>query len=138
MKKIYSKVNPGVLLHVVNRLKDTDSSRLDITPVEQYLQVSLLNMNKGKTFTPHKHIEQIRTTDRAQESWIVFKGRVKAILYDLDDTIIITEELGPGDCSITFQGAHNFECLEDETVVYEYKTGPYQGREKDKVLIDEA
>ena len=31
-----------------------------------------------------------------------------------------------GDCSMTFEGGHTYTILEDDTVVYEYKTGPYQ------------
>ena len=38
---------------------------------------------------------------------------------------------------MTFQGGHTYEILEDDTIVYEYKTGPYKGQENDKVFIDE-
>ena len=71
----------------------------------------------------------------AQESWVVIKGSVKAILYDLDDTIIAEELLEPGDISITLRGGHNYYCMTDDTLVYEYKTGPYYGQEKDKQFI---
>jgi len=40
-----------------------------------------------------------------------------------------------GDCSITFCGGHNYMCLEDDTLIYEAKTGPYLGVEKDKTFI---
>ena len=94
-------------------------------------------MEKGKTFRPHKHIKQVRTTDIAQESWVVIQGAVKAILYDLNDEIIEEVILRAGDCSITFKGGHNYEAIEEDTIVYEYKTGPYQGREKDKSFIEQ-
>ena len=51
------------------------------------------------------------------------------------DTIIETPILEVGDCSMTFRGGHTYEILEDDTVVYEYKTGPYKGIENDKVFI---
>ena len=92
-------------------------------------------MQKGQTFKAHKHIFHEKTTNIAQESWIVIKGSVKCIFYDLDDTIIAEPVLFPGDCSMTFQGGHTYLILEDDTVVYEYKTGPYQGQEKDKVFL---
>tara|TARA_R110002110_G_scaffold211492_3_gene424234 strand:- start:414 stop:827 length:414 start_codon:yes stop_codon:yes gene_type:complete len=136
MEQIYSKVDKGQLLHMVYRLDDIEKPRENITPTEQYLQVASIKMNSGHTFKAHKHIEQIRTTDIAQESWIVIKGKVKVILYDIDDTILCTPILSAGDCSITFRGGHNYECLEDDTIVYEYKTGPYQGVEKDKVFLE--
>jgi hypothetical protein len=56
-------------------------------------------------------------------------------MYDIDDTIIHTPILHKGDCSITFYGGHTYEILEDNTVVYEYKTGPYYGLQNDKEFI---
>lgn len=122
---------------MVYRLNDVVNSRENITPANQYLQVASIMMDSGHTFRPHKHIETIRTTDITQESWVVIQGKVRAILYDLDDTILATPILEPGDCSITFKGGHNYECLEDNTTVYEYKTGPYLGVEKDKTFLKE-
>jgi hypothetical protein len=58
-------------------------------------------------------------------------------MYDLDDTIIDQIILYPGDCSMTFAGGHNYVIQEDNTIVYEYKTGPYKGIENDKVSINE-
>jgi hypothetical protein len=95
-------------------------------------------MEKGKTFRPHKHIFKNRTRDViAQESWIVIQGKVKCIFYDLDDTILVEPILNPGDASFTLEGGHNYEILEDNTLVYEYKTGPYEGQALDKTFIGE-
>ena len=132
---IYSKVNPKVLLHVVQRKEDVKHARADISPAKEYLQVSCFRLDEGKTFRAHKHLTQHRQTDITQESWIVVQGKVKAILYDLDDTIIATPILEPGDCSITFHGGHNYLCMEDDSIVYEYKTGPYTGQANDKTFI---
>jgi len=57
-------------------------------------------------------------------------------LYDVDQTLLAEETLRQGDCTISFRGGHNYLCLEDDTVVYEYKTGPYYGQELDKEFID--
>jgi hypothetical protein len=94
-------------------------------------------MNNGKTFKPHKHIEKERNYPNkiAQESWVVIKGRVKCKFYDIDDTLIAEPILEAGDASFTLYGGHNYEILEDATIVYEYKTGPYEGQELDKVFI---
>ena len=136
MEKIFSKLENDVLLHIIYRKEDIVSFRDNITPEEEYLQVASIKMQNGRTFQAHKHIHQERYTDIAQESWVVIDGKIRAILYDLDDTIIATRTLNEGDCSITFRGGHNYECLKDNTIVYEYKTGPYQGVEKDKVLLE--
>ena len=94
-------------------------------------------MEKGKTFRPHKHIAKERHyfEQIAQESWVVIKGSVKCIFYDIDDSIIAEEILNQGDASFTLYGGHNYEILEDDTIVYEYKTGPYEGQKLDKTFI---
>jgi cupin fold WbuC family metalloprotein len=134
MEKIYSKVNPGTLLHLVYRLSEA-SGRTNISPENEFLQLASIKMRKGQTFKAHKHIFCEKTTNIAQESWLVMKGRVECILYDLDDTIIARPVLSTGDCSMTFRGGHNYLILDDDTIVYEYKTGPYLGQQMDKVFI---
>ena len=135
MKKIYSKVEPNKLLHIVHRY-DEIKDRTNVAPEEEFLQLATLRMKKGTTFRPHKHIyKQGEDQVIAQESWVVIKGKVKVMMYDLDDTILETPILEVGDCSMTFAGGHTYEILEDDTVVYEYKTGPYTGIENDKVFI---
>ena len=135
MDKYYSTVN-GDLIHIVNRLSEIEG-RTDIAPEKEFLQLATLKMEKGKTFRPHKHIwKDGEKQCIAQESWVVIKGHVKVTMYDLDNTIIATPILGPGDCSMTFQGGHTYEILEEDTIVYEYKTGPYKGQANDKEFID--
>src|ERR1051325_10328392 len=100
MEKIFSKVQPDTLLHIVYRLDDFNG-RTDIAPPNEFLQLASLQLEKGKTFRPHKHITVEKTTNIAQESWVVIRGSVKCIFYDLDDTIIAEPILMPGDCSMT-------------------------------------
>jgi len=136
MEKIYSKVQPDKLLHMVVRKEEIKSGRIDIVSEENFIQCSMLNMEKGKTFKPHKHIWKERTRNViAQESWVVIQGSVKCIFYDLDDTIIAEPILYPGDSSYTLEGGHNYLIMEDDTLVYEYKTGPYEGQAMDKTFL---
>jgi hypothetical protein len=134
MEKIYSKKEKTTLLHLIYRLDDFDG-RQNIAPENEYLQLASLKMQKGQTFKTHKHIELEKITKIAQESWVVIKGAVKCSFYDIDDTLLCEPVLNPGDCSMTFRGGHNYEILSDDTLVYEYKTGPYLGQELDKVFI---
>jgi hypothetical protein len=137
MKHIYSKIEPNKLLHIINRI-DEINNRTDVIPEENFLQCATLKFSNGKTFKPHKHIEKKRVHEKqiAQESWIVIKGKVKCIFYDIDDSIISEEILNAGDASFTLYGGHNYLFLEDDTVVYEYKTGPYEGQQLDKVFLE--
>ena len=134
---ICSKIIPGKLLHIINRKEDIIEKRQDLVPKENFIQLATFKLNKGKTFKPHKHLAQTNNFKErlAQESWICLQGSFKAILFDLDDTLLAEEILRSGDCSITLFGGHTYECLEDDTLILETKTGPYESVEKDKVFI---
>ena len=136
MKYIYSKKNPKKLLHLVHRL-DEISSRTNVAPDHQFIQLATLRMEKGTTFRPHQHIWKDSPTLQviAQESWVVIKGSVEVYMYDTDGSLLEKVVIYPGDCSMTFEGGHNYLILEEDTVVYEYKTGPYTGIENDKVFL---
>jgi len=123
---------------VLDSAKDPPE-RINLSPDSEFLQVATIRMGEGHTFKPHKHFWRQRPTHKRipQESWIVIAGTVKAILYDLNDTILKSVMLKPGDCSITFQGGHNYVAMEPGTIVYEVKTGPYEGQENDKRFINE-
>tara|TARA_R110000822_G_scaffold95140_2_gene217754 strand:+ start:7003 stop:7410 length:408 start_codon:yes stop_codon:yes gene_type:complete len=134
--KVYSRLKPEKLLHLVNRLNQI-TKRTDLCPDEEFMQCATLKLEKNKTFQAHKHIEKTRTFNNhiAQESWVVIKGSVEVYFYDLDDSLIETYILNPGDASFTFYGGHNYRILEEDTIIYEYKTGPYEGQKIDKVFI---
>ncbi len=136
MKKIYSKIQPNKLLHIVTSVDEIKSGRIGVVPEEEYLQLAILKMNKGKTFLPHKHIIKEKITDIAQESWLVYEGKVKCTFYDLDDSILDEPIIEKGGISITLRGGHNYLIMSDNTTVLEYKTGPYLGQEFDKQFIN--
>lgn len=135
MKKIYSKIDPTLLLHIVYKINELTTTREDIAPDNEFLQVCALNLDKGKTFKPHKHIPCEKIVTKTQESWVIIKGKVKAILYDIDDSVVAEVILDVGDLSITFNGGHNYLILEDNSLIFEFKNGPYFGVDKDKVFI---
>ena len=132
---IYSRINPTELLHIINRKAEIKPGRMDLVEANQFIQVASISQPKGHTFKPHRHItysrEEVYIT---QESWIIISGIVKVTFYDLDNTVLHVDVLEPGDCSITLQGGHNYEFIQDG-LVYEFKTGPYQGQQKDKEFI---
>ena len=141
MIKVYSRIDKEKLLHIINRFDEIEG-RTDVAPEDQFIQLATLRMEKDKTFRPHKHIWKDRPAGHfgqviAQESWVVIKGSVKCHLYDIDDDLIAEEVINQGDCSMTFEGGHTYTILEDDTVVYEYKTGPYEGVERDKVFLED-
>lgn len=137
MHKIYSRVDPTKLLHIVVRKENFTNGREDIIDEKQFIQCSMMKLESGKTFKPHKHIWKERTQNMiAQESWMIVQGSVEAFFYDLDDTLIEEVILKAGDASFTLEGGHNYLILEDDTMVYEYKTGPYEGQAMDKTFLE--
>jgi cupin fold WbuC family metalloprotein len=138
MIQYFSKIDPSKLLHVVVRKEDLTPGRVEVVPEDNFIQCALLNMEKGKTFKPHRHIFKERTRNViAQESWIVIQGSVKCTFYDLDNSILVEPILNPGDASFTLEGGHTYNILEDNTLVYEYKTGPYEGQALDKIFLND-
>jgi len=133
--KIFSKINPNILLHMI--VRDIPEGRINLCPDDQFLQVATLNLPSGTSFKAHQHNWNIVDTEAriAQECWIVISGGVKVYHYDLDGTLLQIANIWPGDASITFQGGHNYLILERDTRVYEIKTGPYKGQELDKTFL---
>lgn len=135
MEKLFSKIHKDKLLHFVVRGNEIEEGRVDLVDKDNFIQCSALKLKEGVTFKPHKHIWKWRKEAYiAQESWVVISGKVKCIFYDLDDTILQEVILEAGDASFTLEGGHNYLIIED-AVVYEMKTGKYEGQKLDKVFI---
>ena len=135
IEHIYSLVKPGLLLHMLVRTGEMKPGREDVVGPYEFMQAAIINQPKGTTYKPHRHIwKEGPRRIIAQESWIVLKGKVKCIFYDVDGKVIAEPVLNAGDFSITLEAGHTYELLEDSLVV-EYKTGPYQGQHNDKVFL---
>ena len=135
--KIYSKTEPDKLILSILRYDDISDYRTDICPDEEYLQISGRKLKKGFKAPAHKHLPIQRTTEITQEAWVVFEGCVKGTFYDLDDSVLYETEIKKGDVICLFRGGHSLEVLEEDTIWYEFKTGPYFGVNADKENIDE-
>ena len=130
-------VDPDIMLHQIVKPKNSSHGRINVSPDHESLQVAHIRLKFNQTFKAHKHVLHNRNMPMAQESWVVIKGSVKCTFYDLDDTIISNDTiLKAGDASFTLYGGHTYEILEENTIVYEYKTGPYEGQKLDKVMIN--
>lgn len=136
MYDIYSKVDPEKLLHRINRLEEI-TSRTNVCDDHQFIQLATLKLDGGQSFRPHQHIWRPTPVEQiiAQESWVVIQGSVEVSFFDTDGVLLEKQIIRRGDCSLTYEGGHTYLSLEDETIVYEYKTGPYQGQELDKVFL---
>jgi len=131
---IYSKVNEKLLL-IINKKDDIVADRNDLSPDDALLQVSSKVLSKNDLFEPHKHNNIRRETFGTNEAWVILSGSIEARFWDLDNTLVHEEILEKGDCAIVFSGGHGFKALEEGTILYEFKNGPYFGQIKDKTYI---
>ena len=137
MERVYSKVNKDTLVLALMRYDEISEYRTDLSPDEEYLQISGRKLEKGLKVKAHKHTPIERKTNITQEAWVVFEGCIKGTFYDLDDSVLYETEIGKGDVIVLFRGGHSLEVLDKDTIFYEFKTGPYFGVEADKEAISE-
>jgi cupin fold WbuC family metalloprotein len=137
MKKIYSKLEDRRIISTIIEYDEITEYRTDICPPEEYIQVCARKLRDKTTVSPHKHSLIKRETDITQEVWIVFEGKVRAKFYDMDSSYLCDAEIEKGGCMVLFRGGHSLEALEENTVFYEIKNGPYYGVSAGKELISE-
>jgi len=135
MKRIYSNIDPSKLILTEIRRAELSEYRVDLSPDEEFLQVSGRKLNKDVRAPAHRHLPIDRSTDITQEAWIVLSGRIKGVFYDLNNEVLYETILKCGDCVVLYRGGHSLETLEEDTLFYEIKTGPYFGLEADKESI---
>ena len=138
MIKIYSKINKKNLVANILRFKEIKKKRINLSPEKEFLQMSAQSLKSNTTVRAHMHKKIIRKTNITQEVWIIFKGKVMAYIFDLNQKIIKKTILKKGDCLILFRGGHGFKNLNKNSMLYEIKSGPYFGKEKDSREISYA
>lgn len=131
----------GKVLHEVLRFSNDypagELTRIDITEPGEFLQLALIKIPENYAFRAHIHLERDRTLPnlKAQESWVVIRGEVEVDYYSELGKFIQTERLSQGDISITYHGGHGYRTTSSDALVYEYKSGPYEGQTVDKRFI---
>jgi mannose-6-phosphate isomerase-like protein (cupin superfamily) len=108
--------------------------RTDVSEREEYMQASARLLKKDTHIVAHKHLLTEKHTIGTQEAWVVIEGSVTATIYDLDDSKLEDIVIDAGDMIVFYRGGHELTASED-TIFYEFKTGPYLGYEYDKTRI---
>lgn len=129
----------GELNHIICRFSDlaeAPTNRLNLCPEEAFLQLGLIKSGP-RSYAAHFHLDHPTPNPkiRAQESWVILRGSVEVTLYDRDNTVQAVRTLREGDVTLTLFGGHGYRILEDDTLVYEFKSGPYEGPSVDKEQI---
>lgn len=124
----------------------------------QSLQASRMHYDK-KSFKTHKHKINPRTIPKTQEAFVVIRGRVRVTIYEkaaiptiswsdsafnancvyssATSTVINLGvlEAGPGDIILVWDGFHEIEVIEDDTIAYEIKAGQFTCISDDKEFL---
>jgi mannose-6-phosphate isomerase-like protein (cupin superfamily) len=132
--QIYSDVDPEILIATVIT-NFGEAGRHDASTVDEILQLSALSLAKGKVVKSHMHKPIVRDTIGTQEAWIVISGSIRAEIFDTNQDKISENILMSGDCVVLYRGGHSMQVLEDDTVIYEIKNGPYFGATNDSQPI---
>ena len=97
------------------------------------LQWGTMRYNEGLVLQPHVHKRVNRQGKyRTHEFLFIVRGRLEATFYTLERKFIISKVLEAGDYVCLYSGGHGFKVLEDDTVFFEIKHGPFIGTELDK------
>jgi len=135
VERFFSRIQKEELIFSILKREQITEKRIDVSPDKEYMQVCGRIMNHGFNVAPHKHLKIHRETTLTQESWVVLKGKVRASFYDVDDTFLCDRIIESGDVVVFYRGGHSLEVLDDGTIFYEFKNGPYYGVSEDKVDI---
>ena len=128
----YSEINKQPLFLIERLGKKKINKRYDLTPEDNFLQVSYLNLQKGMSVQPHLHLKTIKKTTKSSEAWILISGSIEATFFDIDKSKLYRTILKKGDISVLFNGGHSFKSLTKNTKIFEIKNGPYLGSQKEK------
>jgi len=136
IKKIYSKINPGLILSIIHLHESSSGSltttkRTEITDPSYFLQAGFFEIPANTDFKAHKHNHQERKTDQTHEAILIFKGSAEISIYDTDNSFVEKVKLKEGDSTVIINGGHKLKTL-SETLLFEFKNGPYMGPDKDK------
>lgn len=130
---ILSKINKKLPLASFYRLSSLKNKRVNLCPENEFIQVSFEKLKENRILKSHYHINNIRKTNITQEGWVVFRGKIRVTLFDLDKSLVKNFILKRGDCFVLFRGGHSFRNLSKNTILFEIKNGPYKNSKKDYI-----
>ncbi len=111
------------------------NNRANITESNQIMQVSLIQMSKSQLVPRHKHLPIERCTVGTGEGWLVLEGCFEAEIFDIDQVCVGKYLLKKLDILIMFNGGHSLNTIEENSIMCEFKNGPFQGSDSDKIYF---
>ena len=116
-----------LMLSALNRLLKQKYSefkeKYSIQELPEYPENMLKKIEELKHNSDRELLEQLKTIEE-------FYEKIKEKVLKHLNKVILRKVLNTGDFSITFEGAHKIVSFSNKTIVYEFKTGPYEGKKK--------
>lgn len=132
---INSRVDPNLIIAIIHS-PTTKSKREDLLAESQNLQISAITLDEYSGVKPHKHLPIQRQTVGTAEAWVIIRGSVNVLFFDLDDSLLGEFEVKSGELVVTLAGGHSIQCTSSQAFLYEIKNGPYKGEHADRVRIN--
>jgi hypothetical protein len=114
------------ILALIVRRASAPARTTFLTPDEFTQQAGFVVYPKGGSVVPHEHLPIPRQITGTQEALLIWRGRVRANLFDSARRPVAQPVLEQGDVILLVSGGHGFTMLED-TILFEIKQGPYTG-----------
>lgn len=105
-----------------------------LTPPDLQQQLGIISHPKGYVVPPHTHNPIKRAIEGTQEVLIIRSGRVQVLLYTSMGECVASRTLYPNDVILLVSGGHSL-IMQEAATILEVKTGPYMGKEVDKLPL---
>ena len=131
MDAVEQITSEGKILCYVVRASVRPETTTFVTPAENNLQVGYVVYRAKGEVPRHSHVPIERRITGTGEVLVVREGKCEVDVYNDQEKLIATRELGEGDVLVMVSGSHGFRMLQD-TVLLEIKQGPYSGLQEKK------
>ena len=131
-EKFFSRQANHLLCYVIRANEFVPGFRFFSSP-EDGIQVGCWSKVRGEKSVPHIHKKVPRCSDYTQEAVLVIRGSFLVSVFDLDFKYLNEITLNTGDLLVSLRGGHSYEGRDSESVVLEFKNGPYVGAEQDRL-----
>ena len=110
-------------------------NRTNLTEPSQIIQTSLINMTRFQSVPRHEHLPIERYTTGTGEGWLVLNGSFEVEIFDIDQTSLGRYLLKKFDVILMFNGGHSLYATKKNSVIFEFKNGPFKGSDSDKIYF---
>jgi len=109
--------------------------RTNLTEPDQIIQASLIKLDRFQSVLSHEHLPIERYTIGTGEGWLILNGSFEAEIFDLDRTSLGKFLLKKFDIILMFNGGHSLQAVKKNSVMFEFKNGPFKGSDSDKIYF---